>query len=74
MILPVQKELTARFLDKRVEVGGHFLLKSDVINKAAKADAVIIVEEKYVSRQKDIHSVVETLLICKANVIGTIIL
>jgi len=73
-ILPVQKELTARFLDKRVEVGGHFLLKSDVINKAAKADAVIIVEEKYVSRQKDIHSVVETLLICKANVIGTIIL
>jgi hypothetical protein len=47
---------------------------SDSIEDAAKADAVILVEEKHVSRLKDTDRMAETLMISGANVIGCIVI
>ena len=50
------------------------LRNSDAIADAGKADAVVIVEKKHISRMKDIGRMAEILEISKAKVIGSIIL
>lgn len=55
-------------------VQGGMPNNADAIADAKQADAVILVEQKYVSRTDDIDREVEMLLIDKANAIGCIVL
>ncbi len=63
-----------RLPDRTIDVQGDFNHHSEGIMEAANADAVIIAEEKDVSRLKDMDRMAETLIIAEANVIGAIVL
>ena len=70
----VKEALAIRLQNKEIMAKGSFLTDSEAITEAAKADAVILVEEKNVSKNKDIERMAETLSISKANVIGAVVL
>lgn len=71
---PVREALAFRLAGKAIETTGSFQENGEAVAEAAKADTVVLVEEKGVSRQKDIDSMAEALIISKANVIGAIVL
>ena len=73
-VTPVCEELSKRLEGKTIEARADMLHHSDSIEDAAKADAVILVEEKHVSRVKDIDRMAETLMNSGANVIGCIVI
>ncbi len=73
-IRPVKESLDSHLQDKKIEVKGSFLTESDAITEAANAAAVIIVEEKGLSRNKDIEQMAETMMICQAKVTGAIVI
>ena len=73
-LIPVAEALSSRMEDKTIGAQGSFLTNSEAITEAAKADAVILVEKKNVSSYRSIERMAETLMIGKANVIGTIVL
>ena len=68
----VRDELTKRLSEKTIDVIGNMLHSNEVVPEAIKADEVIVVEETHASRIEDIDRMAETLMICKANVIGCI--
>ena len=70
---PVRESLASRLPGKTIETTGSFQENGEAIAEAAKAETVVLVEEKGVSRQKDIDSMAEALIISKANVIGAIV-
>ena len=70
----VKEKLVPLLPEKCLTVQADILRNSDAIADAGKADAVVIVEKKHVSRMKDIGRMAEILEISKANVIGSIIL
>lgn len=57
-----------------LETEGSFPENKQAIPQAAKADSVIMVEEKEVSRITTINDMADKLLISQANVIGSVIL
>ncbi len=73
-LAPVCEALSKRLENKSVAARAEMLQNSAVIEEAAKADAVVLVEEKHVSRIKDTDRMAESLNICEANVIGAIVL
>ena len=70
----IKEALATRIDDKTIEAKGNFLTDSEAITEAAKAAAVILVEQKDTSRIKDIERMAESLMISQANVIGAIVL
>ena len=70
----VKDALSKRLSGKVVEVQADALQNSMAITEAAKADAVMITEEKRVSRLKDMDRMAESLMISEAKVIGAIVL
>ena len=70
----IKEALATRIEDKAIEARGNFLSDSEAITEAAKAAAVILVEQKDSSRIKDIERMAESLMISQANVIGAIVL
>lgn len=70
----IRNALKVRMEDKVIEAKGSFLSNSDAVTQASKAAAVIIVEEKEISRNKDIEQMVQILMISRTNVIGAIVL
>lgn len=70
----IRDALKARMEDKAVDAKGNFLINSEAVTQASRAAAVILVEEKGVSRNKDIERMVQALMISRANVIGAIVL
>ena len=73
-LMPVCEALSKRLEDRTIRVQAEMLYNSDAIEEAARADAVILVEEKHISRIKDTDRMAESLKICEANVIGAIVL
>ena len=73
-LITVKEGLAKRLPEKAIGVQADLNHNSDGITKAAKADAVILVEGKGISDLKDIDRMAENLIIVEANVIGAIIL
>ncbi len=71
---PFMKALAACLPEKTMTVQADFLHNDHAVTEAADADAVIITEERKLSRKQDIEKMAETLIICKAKVIGAIVL
>ena len=74
MLNKVKEKLVSLLPEKCLTVQADILRNSDAIADAGKADAVVIVEKKHISRMKDIGRMAEILEISKAKVIGSIIL
>ncbi len=70
----VREALIKRLPDRTIEIQADANCNSEAITESSKADAVIIAEEKDVSKLKDMDRVAENLIIAEANVIGAIIL
>ena len=73
-IVPVKEAIASRLDGRTVDMKTGFLRNSEAIQAAAKADAVILTEEKGVSLKRDIERMAETLMISGSKVIGSIIL
>lgn len=71
---PVREKLATRMPEKEIKARCSFLTDSEAIAEAAQADAVLLVEEKGLSRVKHIRRMAESLSIGRANVIGAIVL
>ena len=72
---PLCDQLRGRLGDSvKLEMQADFLRNSGGIDQATQADAVILVEEKYVSQGREIERVAETLAISGAKVCGGIII
>lgn len=70
----LQKELSSRLPGLSLEAQGNFLENGEAIPKASAADAVLLAEEKGISKNKAIDSMAKALVLSKANVIGAVIL
>lgn len=70
----LKEKLTSSLTDITIETQADFLHDNQAITKATGADAVILVEEKEVSRRHDIDRMVNSLAIGRAKVIGYIAL
>lgn len=73
-LLPIQKQLSSNLSQKTINVIGSFLSDNKAIAEATKAEAVVLVEGKNISRQQDVDMMVEALIISKANAIGAILI
>ena len=73
-LAPVCDALSKRLENKSITARAEMHQNSDAIEDAAKTDAIVVVEEKHVSRIKDTDRMAESLNYCEANVIGAIIL
>lgn len=73
-VAPVKEALSSRLDGRTVDMKTDFLRNSEAIPAAARADAVILTEEKGVSRNRDIERMAETLMISSSKVIGSIVL
>ena len=70
---PLAEALKSRLPDgPEIMVRGNLANDSETLTEAAKADAVIVVEEMHVSRVKDVDRIAELLSIGDANAIGFI--
>jgi ElaB/YqjD/DUF883 family membrane-anchored ribosome-binding protein len=56
-----------------LEIAGDFLTNGAAITDASQADAVVMVEEKHVSRLQDIRREAELLIMGSANVTGCVL-
>ena len=70
----VRDALIKRLPDRTIELQADANRNSEAITESSKADAVIIAEEKGVSKLKDMDRMAENLIIAETNVIGAIIL
>lgn len=70
----VKDALAQRLSDRTIEIQADAIHNSSAVTESAKAEAVIIVEKKRVSRLKDMDRMAESLIISEAKVIGAIIL
>ena len=57
-----------------LEIAGDFLTNGAAITDASQADAVVMVEEKHVSRLQDIRREAELLIMGSANVTGCVLI
>ena len=70
----VKEALAGRLPEKTIKIVADMPRSSEAVPEAVKADKVVIVEERHFSRVKDIDRMAESLIFCKANVIGCIAL
>ena len=70
----LRKELSSRLPVLTVESEGDYLRNGEAISKAAASDAIVLVEERDVSKNKAIDSMIKALLISKANVLGAVVI
>ncbi len=70
----IRDALVKRLPEKKVHAQANFNMNSEAISEASKADAVIVVEAKRVSRMKDMDRMAENLIISEAKVIGAVVL
>lgn len=74
-ILPLCEEIKKRIKSTiSVKAEADILNNQKAIDAANRAETIVLVEEKHVSRNKDIRRMAEILSICETPVIGAIIL
>ena len=71
---PLQKELTERLPQCNIEAQGSILRNIEMLAEDQRSKAIIIAEKVNSSSMIEIDRMVETLLICRANVLGAVIL
>ena len=71
---PVREALAERLKETGIEARGALLQDPQTVSAAAEAEAVILVEEKGVSRCREIERAAETLAISGAKAAGAILL